>query len=58
MTLAMTNDQGVRTLPSEAPAGKTDGSQSSVRRKGMNNIFYIVVVVVVALAVLGYLGLR
>jgi flagellar basal body-associated protein FliL len=47
-----------RTLPSEAPAGKTDGSQSSVRRKGMNNIFYIVGVVVVALAVLGYLGLR
>jgi hypothetical protein len=47
-----------RTVPSEAPAGKNGRGAEFVRRKGMNNIFYIVGVVVVALAVLGFLGLR
>jgi hypothetical protein len=47
MTLAMSNDKALRTL----------GVKRRQGRKGMN-IFYIVGVVVVALAVLGFLGLR
>jgi hypothetical protein len=55
----MSNDQVVQNISERSTRrGERTDSRFLYGGKGMNNIFYIVGVVVVALAVLGYLGLR
>ena len=49
---------GVRQEATGGIPGWTDGTAHLERRSAMYNIFYIIGVIVVILAILGYLGLR